>query len=841
MSEQHPLYDEQIALEEQMRSMGVDRYFKQVAEAKENEREANTAPAKRLMGVAHVRMAAALRKFLEEAKSGKAGRRSEAYNTLKDLDVDLVVHLTVRSVLDRLSSRVSLTAAGVDVAMLIEDELHYRAFKDQKFYTFKKTLTKAKQSPSDAYKRRHMRSSARKVETKFEEWPVKKRALVGLKLVELFLESTGLATLHVETVKGQTRKTLEPTLGTIEWIEEEHKRCSIMWPLYLPTIIPPKPWSTPFDGGYWSGRVRRLTLVKTGDKNYLNGLAKIEMPGVYSAINAIQNTRWSVNKQVLAVMDEMYQRSLSFGAIPEAQSTPLPARPFWLTTDLKFDAMTDGQKVEFSRWKQETHSTHEENARSTCKRIQFIRMTWVANMLKDREALYFPHQLDFRGRVYPATLYLHPQGNDSCRGLLQFSDEVAISSQEGVKWLASHGAGCWGVDKVSFEDRSAWVKANEKHIIASAEDPIGNRFWTTAEKPWQALAFCFEWAGYVREGLAYKSRLPVQMDGTCNGLQNFSALLLDPVGAAAVNLTPGLKPSDIYQKVADVVVKMVERDAVDHTPTKVKRKDADGNEVEADGPALSSIALGWLGKVSRKVTKRPVMTLAYGAKRFGFRDQVFVDTIKPWKADKTQDFPFEGDGFSAASYMGGLIWDGVGEVVVAAKHAMDWLQACARVVSKNGEPMIWKTPVGFVAAQNYQLSDTIRLELTFGGVNIKVNLDKDHGGKLDSRKQASGIAPNVIHSLDASHLMMTVNAAATKGISAFSLIHDSFGCHAGYANELACSLREQFLRMYTEFDVIADLFADFQQAAGEGAELPVPPEKGDLDLTQVLASPYFFA
>jgi DNA-directed RNA polymerase len=272
-----------------------------------------------------------------------------------------------------------------------------------------------------------------------------------------------------------------------------------------------------------------------------------------------------------------------------------------------------------------------------------------------------------------------------------------------------------------------------------------------------------------------------------------------------------------------VVVKLVERDAA-----------GDGENAE--------IARGWLGQVNRKVCKRPVMTLAYGAKRFGFRDQVFTDTVKPWKSEKAKPFPFEGDGFSAASYMGGLIWDGVGEVVIAAKQAMDWLQECSRVVSRNGQPMIWKTPVGFVAAQNYMMSDTMRLELTFGGVNIKVNLDKDNTGKLDSRKQASGISPNVIHSMDASHLMMTVNAAAEKGISAFSLIHDSFGCHAGYAHEMARSLREQFLRMYTEFDVIGDLAADFADAAGELAgELPAPPPKGDLDLSQVLRSPYFFA
>jgi DNA-directed RNA polymerase len=409
--EQHPLWTEQLALEEQMRSLGADRYFKQVNEAKEDGHESTTVPAKRLMGHAHLSMVAALKTFLSEAESGKAGRRSEAYSTLKDIDADLVAHLTVRAVLDRISSKHTLTTTAMACAQLIEDELHYRAFREQKFYTFKKTLQKAKQSPSEAYKRRHMRQSARKVETQFEDWSQKKRALVGMKLVELFIESTGMASVHVETTKGQTTKTVEATEETLRWMEEEHKRAAFLSPLYVPTIIPPKKWTKPTDGGYWSGRVRRLTVVKTTNKNYLEGLSKIAMPHVYEALNNIQETRWSINKQVLAVMEDMYDRGLSFnGAIPEPQSTPLPAKPFWLAKEIKYDDMTEEQQKEFMRWKGETKSTHENNARSTAKRIQFIRMKWVADMFKDREAIYFPHQLDFRGRVYPGDAVPAPAG-----------------------------------------------------------------------------------------------------------------------------------------------------------------------------------------------------------------------------------------------------------------------------------------------------------------------------------------------------------------------------------------------------------------------------------------------
>ena len=47
------------------------------------------------------------------------------------------------------------------------------------------------------------------------------------------------------------------------------------------------------------------------------------------------------------------------------------------------------------------------------------------------------------------------------------------------------------------------------------------------------------------------------------------------------------------------------------------------------------------------------------------------------------------------------------------------------------------------------------------------------------RVQALASAPNIIHSFDAAHLSMTVNAGAERGISAWAMIHDSFATHAG--------------------------------------------------------------
>lgn len=53
---------------------------------------------------------------------------------------------------------------------------------------------------------------------------------------------------------------------------------------------------------------------------------------------------------------------------------------------------------------------------------------------------------------------------------------------------------------------------------------------------------------------------------------------------------------------------------------------------------------------------------------------------------------------------------------------------------------------------------------------------------------------------DATHLMLTVNAALAEGITSIATVHDSFGCPASQAERFRHIIREQFVRMYEEND-----------------------------------------
>jgi len=815
----HPLFQAQLDLEEEMRSMGIERYRQIMADAKENGSETRVGSVRTLLSQFHMPIVEGIKEFIDECKAGAATRNGVAFKIISELDPDVMAHLALRVVLDKISSTSTLNDASIEIGTMIEDELHYEAFKDEHEKDYKYALTKAKASASDSYRRRHMKEIARKIGVGFREWGRQDRLRVGLKLIEIIIAKTGMVTAEREIHGGTNSPViLRAAEGTLEWLQQQDAILEALSPTYMPTIVPPKPWGEGKAGGYWSGRVRRLRFVKSRGK----AQKAEDMPLVAEAVNSVQNTAWRINTKVLDVVEQLYSMGVTHSVIPEPDKLDLPVRPVWLKEDMKVEEMTEAQAEEFNAWKKETAQTHSANAELTHRRITFSRKLMIARKFRDREAIYFPHTLDFRGRMYPVPLYLHPQGDDLCKALLCFSEGMPIGNEEGVKWLSAHLAGSFGVDKVDFADRMAWVKKHEQDILAVASDPLVNTWWATAEKPWLALAACYEWAGYLKHGLDYVSHLSVQMDGSCNGLQHFSALLRDAIGGAAVNLVPGDKPADIYSQVASVVQQMVERD------------------VFHEDEAIAGIAKGWLGNVSRKVVKRPVMTLAYGAKKYGYSQMVFNDTISPWKASSPSTFPFKSNGWHAAQYMAGLIWEAVGEVVVAARQAMDWLQEVAGIAAKAGLGVRWTTPDGFVCSQIYRLPLSKRLELTFMKARLRLTVIEGDLPKLDSAKQRNGIAPNYIHSLDATHCRNTVRSAARAGIKAFSLIHDSYGTHAANCGTLAAILREQFLFMYVDSDLLTDFRNEvMDQLPGLG--LPLLPPKGTLSLAGVLDSDFFFA
>ena len=73
----------------------------------------------------------------------------------------------------------------------------------------------------------------------------------------------------------------------------------------------------------------------------------------------------------------------------------------------------------------------------------------IARSLESEPEIYFPYNVDFRGRVYPMPPNLNHLGSDMCRGLLTFATTRPLG-ERGLHWLKVHLSNLMGNDKVSF-------------------------------------------------------------------------------------------------------------------------------------------------------------------------------------------------------------------------------------------------------------------------------------------------------------------------------------------------------------------------------------------------------
>jgi DNA-directed RNA polymerase len=112
-----------------------------------------------------------------------------------------------------------------------------------------------------------------------------------------------------------------------------------------------------------------------------------------------------------------------------------------------------------------------------------------------------------------------------------------------------------------------------------------------------------------------------------------------------------------------------------------------------------------------------------------------------------------------------------------------------------------------------------------------------------SRDAADGAVPNVVHALDATHLLRTVNACVAEGIKDIVTVHDCFGCLAPQAEQFNSIIRREFVRMYEEHDPLTEIRERALCSLNALAPrlLPPVPERGSLDLREFSKSLYGFS
>ncbi|KAJ7468690.1 DNA/RNA polymerase [Mycena latifolia] len=531
-------------------------------------------------------------------------------------------------------------------------------------------------------------------------------------------------------------------------------------PRHLPMLVKPKPWVSYNEGGYLKNKTVVMRFKDSVEQRsylkYASEQGHVEL--VYAGLDVLGSTPWNINRRVFDVVLQVWNSGKRLGKMPpEVYDEPEPEAPPDYETDM---VLRNVHLTRVRAYNQAKAANHSDRC-SVNYKIEISR-----SFLHD--TFYLPHNVDFRGRAYPIPPHLNHIGDDLSRGLLIFAEKKPLGVR-GFRWLKIHLANLYGFDKANFDERQAFTEAHMDDIYDSVLHPLDGRgWWQQADDPWQCLATCMELHSAIESGdpTTYECALP---------------------GAQQVNLSAGDRPSDVYSP-------------------------ANGNRF---AKMLS-------GKVSRKVVKQTVMTTVYGVTFIGARDQI----EKQLKDRK--DLPEE-ECWLAASYLAKKVLIAIGDLFTGAKHIQTWLNLCARLISNEGKAkntgpgtkrkaslpdtrlkkeqmtsVVWTTPLGLPICQPYR--KTARKQV-FTALQTVYISDPGAPAEVNSMKQASAFPPNFIHSLDATHMMLTAIECRVQGLT-FASVHDSYWTHACSIDKMSEIIRETFIALHSS-DVLGKLHEEF--------------------------------
>ncbi|MGL5515066.1 MAG: DNA-directed RNA polymerase [Sporomusa sp.] len=866
----------QVQLEEEMFNGGIRRFEAENQRVISSGNESETAWNRRLLSELIAPMAEGIHAY-KESYVGKRGKPARALAFLQCVENEVAAYITMKVVMDMLNTDVTLQAIAMTIAERIEDQVRFSKLEGTAAKYFEKVKASLKASKSKQYRHGHrvMVAAEKSICEKdseaerWEAWPKEVCLQIGATLLDVLESSVfynGEPVFFRAIRQNGVRSTyyLQTSEAVGAWIEEFKEHVAQLAPAYAPCVVPPRPWKSPFNGGFHTEKVAsRVRLVK-GDREHVRKLTQKQMPKVYKAINALQNTKWQVNTDVMKVADDVIRLNLGYGMPsfkPLIDKENKPANPVPVEfqhlrgRELK-EMLTPEQWSAFIAWKGECARLYTAETKRGSKSAAVVRMVGQARKYSAFDSIYFVYAMDSRSRVYAQSSTLSPQSNDLGKSLLRFTEGRKLDTVDALKWFCVAGANLYGWDKKTFDVRVSNVLDEEfKEMCRDvAADPLTFTQWASADEPYQFLAWAMEYATYldmVDEGRAdeFLTHLPVHQDGSCSGIQHYSAMLKDSVGAAAVNLLPGDAPQDIYGRVAQVVIgkNSAYMDAVEGDVFV-------SGSLTLECEQLRSMAASWdaIG-ITRSLTKKPVMTLPYGSTRITCRESVAdylvdleekearqaaaegrgINPIHPFGADEGQ--MSEGQ---ALNYMTALIWPSISEVVKAPIVAMKMIRQLARFAAKRNEGLEYPLPTGFILKQRIMATEMLVVKTQLmGRIEMSLQVDTDI---VDESAMMGAAAPNFVHGHDASHLILTICDMVDKGITSIAVIHDSFGTHADRTGDLRDSLKGQMVEMYNHTNALQSLLSVHEDRWMVDTGIVVP-EQGDFDVTEILKSDYCFA
>ena len=774
---------------------GASRRTKRNAKRVAKEQETTTATGSIALSRAIVPLSLGIVDWLDGEGAG-VGKKVKPFFRL--LTPELTATVIARAVLDGISRKRKRTALAGAIGRAIQLEYQLQKFKEEHRGIFQTKMIEShhknwQEKEKDILKEMRTRGIINKW------WERKDLIAIGMTALMLMEKHTGMIMLYHRVTNGKRVGLVAPTPDMKEWLEESYRQDGLRGVMYEPMIEPPESWVDNYTGGYKLHEFQTKGFINSKEGNHYANLTYDDCPAVFDAVNTLQATPWKVNTRLLKVMKELWESEATIAGLPNCNFLDEPKYNPDCTTNEKRRHFREVQRVRAT------------NNLNVGRRFRLNESLKIAEKFSEEDAIYFPHSLDFRGRAYPMPKVFNPQGDDIAKGLMHFAEGKPFKG-DGSKWFLIHGANLFGI-KGTLGQRVEKLLEMQVLIKESASDPMNQLHWAEADKPFQFLAWCFEFAEWL-ENPNFLSHIPCAMDGSNNGLQLMALTLKDEQIGSATNCVPRRTPADIYQDVADEVTRRLKSNPDKHN--------------------LRLLRYG----IDRALMKKVVMSVPYGASYYTICS-LFQETLYQRHLEG-EDLQFGGRLRDYSARLASETWEVINEMMPRAMELMAWVKGKIRPAIQANNEVSWMTPIGLRVHQGYRQTIRRRVVTAIGSKLRKEAYFRDPLDNLSKRNNFKAIVPNYIHSLDASIMLTTTNLMKSKGIFSLAMVHDSFATHACDAPALAEGLREVAIDTFQN-NLLISFDKDIRQSYPDDHNKRLAfPSTGMLDITKLNKSLYFF-
>lgn len=349
---------------------------------------------------------------------------------------------------------------------------------------------------------------------------------------------------------------------------------------------------------------------------------------------------------------------------------------------------------------------------------------------------YFIWQYDKRGRLYSRGYDLNIQGNEYRKASLRFHNKEKLTDR-GIYWLKIDMANTFGLDKETFDKRVAFIDKNIKSMLSNPDEWIAK-----ADEP---LLFKIALESY-KEGVVEEKPIGhiIRLDATTSGPQLMSTIMRDKSAMKHLNVIGDKTRYDFYTLVAKETYKNSTNDPV-------------WGEGKVDFKAI------------RSIVKKPIMTSFYNSEE-----------------NPKEVFGIDSDALSA-------FYKALDKYSKGALKLQEFINSC---VNKQATYNAWHLPdrhYSYCPVEKLVKGKTIELHELGKYIKIKYEYTDNLPNPFDIRS----LTPNVIHSIDAWVCRTVISNLSDRGIDV-SPIHDSFGVHPNYCDDLRKIYRGCLARLYKE-------------------------------------------